>query len=329
MSKRGTALPTIMRTVAAFREFSLVLVLLVMAVIMTFVSPVFLNTGQHRSHPAGLVGRSDHRGRDGDPADLRRIGSVGRIHPGLHRGGHRPGADLPGSLSSPVAILLGLLAALLVGLANGLAGRQAEDQPLHHHPGHDDHRARADCWCWPQGKAVLNLPKSFTVVGQGQLVRSPVSDLHHAVPGYHRRHPDAQLALLPPDRTTSAATRKQPACRASTSTVVKIFNYCLVALLAGVAGIMITARFGSSSVTVGSGVELRVITATIIGGASLSGGEGSVFGRFSRRSVHGRAGECLESVRRGRLLAEPCHRFDPDHRSRRRRAQRARKNLQR
>ena len=53
---------------------------------------------------------------------------------------------------------------------------------------------------------------------------------------------------------------------------VKVFNYCLVAVLAGVAGIMITARFGSSSLTVGSGVELRVITATIIGGASLSGG---------------------------------------------------------
>src|SRR5690606_13990367 len=62
--------------------------------------------------------------------------------------------------------------------------------------------------------------------------------------------------------------------------LVKIFNYCLVALLAGIAGIMITARFGSASVTVGSGVELRVITAAIIGGASLSGGEGSVLGAF-------------------------------------------------
>jgi ribose transport system permease protein len=61
---------------------------------------------------------------------------------------------------------------------------------------------------------------------------------------------------------------------------VKIFGYCLVGVLAGVAGVMITGRFGSSSLTVGSGVELRVITATIIGGASLSGGEGSVLGAF-------------------------------------------------
>jgi ribose transport system permease protein len=62
--------------------------------------------------------------------------------------------------------------------------------------------------------------------------------------------------------------------------LVKIVNYCIVALLAGIAGLLITARFGTSSVTVGTGVELRVITATIIGGASLNGGEGSVFGAF-------------------------------------------------
>jgi ribose transport system permease protein len=43
---------------------------------------------------------------------------------------------------------------------------------------------------------------------------------------------------------------------------------------------MITGRFGSSSLTVGTGIELRVITACIIGGASLSGGEGSVLGAF-------------------------------------------------
>jgi ribose transport system permease protein len=62
--------------------------------------------------------------------------------------------------------------------------------------------------------------------------------------------------------------------------LVKIFNYCLVAVLAGVAGLMITGRFGSASVTIGVGLELRVITAAIIGGASLGGGEGSVLGAF-------------------------------------------------
>jgi len=41
---------------------------------------------------------------------------------------------------------------------------------------------------------------------------------------------------------------------------VKILNYFLIALLAGISGLMITARFGSASLTVGTGLELRVIT---------------------------------------------------------------------
>ena len=61
---------------------------------------------------------------------------------------------------------------------------------------------------------------------------------------------------------------------------MKILNYTIVGILAGVAGVVITSRMGSASVTQGTGLELRVVTATIIGGASLTGGEGSVFGAF-------------------------------------------------
>lgn len=61
---------------------------------------------------------------------------------------------------------------------------------------------------------------------------------------------------------------------------IKIINYVIVGLLAGFAGIVITARMGSAAVTQGTGLELRVITAVIIGGASLQGGEGTVIGAF-------------------------------------------------
>lgn len=59
-----------------------------------------------------------------------------------------------------------------------------------------------------------------------------------------------------------------------------ILNYAIVGILAGIAGVVVTARMGSASVTQGTGLELRVITSTIIGGASLQGGEGSVLGAF-------------------------------------------------
>jgi ribose transport system permease protein len=50
--------------------------------------------------------------------------------------------------------------------------------------------------------------------------------------------------------------------------------------LAALAGIVMTARLGTASVTAGTGLELNVISAVIIGGASLKGGEGTVLGSF-------------------------------------------------
>lgn len=61
---------------------------------------------------------------------------------------------------------------------------------------------------------------------------------------------------------------------------VTIWCYVLVGMLAGFAGIVNTARFASASVTAGDGTELKVITAVIIGGASLQGGEGTALGAF-------------------------------------------------
>jgi ribose transport system permease protein len=48
--------------------------------------------------------------------------------------------------------------------------------------------------------------------------------------------------------------------------------------LCGVAGIVYMARFGSAQPTFGIGMELNVIAAAVIGGASLSGGVGTIFG---------------------------------------------------
>jgi ribose transport system permease protein len=59
-----------------------------------------------------------------------------------------------------------------------------------------------------------------------------------------------------------------------------IFSYTLTAVLAAWAGIVFTARMGSASCQAGTGWELRVITAVILGGASLKGGSGTVFGTF-------------------------------------------------
>ena len=60
--------------------------------------------------------------------------------------------------------------------------------------------------------------------------------------------------------------------------VVKLVNYAITGILAGLTGILLASRFNTASITVGGDTALRVITACIIGGASLSGGEGTVIG---------------------------------------------------
>lgn len=58
----------------------------------------------------------------------------------------------------------------------------------------------------------------------------------------------------------------------------KIAVYALCGLFAGLAGILIGARMTSAQPAVGLGYELDAIAAAVIGGTSLSGGEGSIVG---------------------------------------------------
>ncbi len=59
---------------------------------------------------------------------------------------------------------------------------------------------------------------------------------------------------------------------------MKLYGFILSALLAGIAGILLTSRLGAAISSMGKGMELRVITAVILGGASLQGGQGKIAG---------------------------------------------------
>lgn len=54
--------------------------------------------------------------------------------------------------------------------------------------------------------------------------------------------------------------------------------FTLMGLLAGVAGVVLTARVGSATPNAGQLMELDAIAAAVIGGTSLRGGEGTVWG---------------------------------------------------
>jgi ribose transport system permease protein len=181
-------------------------------------------------------------------------------------------------LGAVPAIIIALLAALGVGLVNGVLVSKLKINPFITTLG-TMITVRGLVLILASGRAILNLPDSFKVIGQGRAmgIQYPIFVLLVLVIGG-----DLLLRYSRFFRQSYYIGGNEDAARLSGINVdlVKILYYCLAALLAGAAGLMLTARFGSASLTVGTGVELRVITACIIGGASLSGGEGSVLGAF-------------------------------------------------
>ena len=60
-----------------------------------------------------------------------------------------------------------------------------------------------------------------------------------------------------------------------------VFSFFLImGFLSGLAGALLASRLNTAVVLAGQGVELKVITAVVLGGASLSGGVGTIFGAF-------------------------------------------------
>jgi len=59
---------------------------------------------------------------------------------------------------------------------------------------------------------------------------------------------------------------------------VKMMVYTMTGTLSGIAGVLTLSRFGTATASTGSGVEMTVISAAVVGGVSLSGGKGTVAG---------------------------------------------------
>lgn len=59
---------------------------------------------------------------------------------------------------------------------------------------------------------------------------------------------------------------------------IKLSVYMISSLSAGIAGIVMTGWLGAVTTNLGTGMELQVIAAAVIGGANLAGGVGTAFG---------------------------------------------------
>lgn len=130
-------------------------------------------------------------------------------------------------------------------------------------------------------QAARGYPPSFTYIGQGKVGGTlvPFSLVLFLVLA-------VAFGLLLHKTTfgryTYAIGNNEEACRYSGVAVdrIKMIIFTMSGFMAALAGIVLAARFGSTRPDIGLGLELDVITATVLGGVDIMGGSGTMVGAF-------------------------------------------------
>lgn len=127
------------------------------------------------------------------------------------------------------------------------------------------------------GMPIFNLPAAFSNFGAGSIVGMPVPVIVTVIVFV--------IGALVLTRTTHG--RRIYAIggnmRAAYLAGVPVRRYLVAVyvvsgMLAALAGLVLTSRLGSAEPTAGTGYELDAITAVVLGGTSLFGGEGTLWG---------------------------------------------------
>jgi ribose transport system permease protein len=125
--------------------------------------------------------------------------------------------------------------------------------------------------------SLFALPKSFKFIGQGTLYSIPFTIFIFAfivvISDYLMRKSTLARKLF-----YTGSNEKAAIFSGIKTHRVKIVTCVLCSTLAGLAGIIYMSRFGASIPGFGIGLELNAISAVVIGGASLTGGVGTVLG---------------------------------------------------
>lgn len=139
--------------------------------------------------------------------------------------------------------------------------------------------ARGVCLLATGGRplGLFSLPPEFKFIGQGTLFSIPLVLVIFAVVVFVF---DLLLRRTTAFRKVFYTGSNPKAAAYSGIRVGRVIfaTTTLCSTLCGFAGIIYMARFGSAQPSFGIGMELNVIAAAVIGGASLSGGSGTIFG---------------------------------------------------
>ncbi len=176
------------------------------------------------------------------------------------------------------AILVGLAIGTLMGIINGLGITLGNIQPFIMTLGMLG-IARGIAYIYTGGMPIPVLNKSFLFIGNGYVLGVPVPAIIFIA-----------LVIIAAlilrytvfGRYVYAIGSNAEAARLSGINVDlnKTFVYALCGLTAGIAGILYASQLAVAPPIAGEGYELDAIAAVVVGGASMFGGEGGMFGTF-------------------------------------------------
>ncbi len=183
------------------------------------------------------------------------------------------------------ACILSVCVGLACGIINGLVITRARVQPIVATLAMMS-AARGLAMALTEGTSYSGFPDAFVAMGQTAVGPVPLMvpvALAVVVLGI------VLLRKTPLGRGIYAVGASEEAARLSGMNTfrLKMLAYGGTGLLCGVAGVMLTSRFASAVPGAGVGLEFEAITAVVLGGSSLKGGEGNILGTIIGVAVMG------------------------------------------
>ena len=266
----------ILQAFVDIRELTLITLITVIIVVMANINPYFFSFSNFRAVAMGMT-----------PTAIIVIGMAIL----LASGGFDLSVGSVMALSSTVvamllltgmpifiAVLCGLIMGGVIGIANGVLVTSFGINPLIATLGTMS-IARGIALVLTEGFSVSSLPSSFAWIGKASFGGFPVIVIVTLVlvvlfdlAVRHTRF-FRQVYFI-------GANEKAAMLSGIHVNRVRIILYALTGILAAFAGILLASRLMSGTPTAGNGIELQVLAAAVIGGASLRGGEGTILGAF-------------------------------------------------
>ncbi len=262
------------KSVAKKPEFSVAVFLVVISIVTTLISPVFMSA----DNVIGLLRNISYSAILG--IGMTYVVTAGNldlsIGSTLTITGMATGLCLVSGLPVPVSILLGLLVAFIVGALNALLVLKLGVPSIIATLGMQ-YISKGVVFVVSKGTPYYPFPKSFNSLGQSRAFGIPISVyiaiVFVVVFYFIFKHTTYGRKVCAIGGNYEAARLSGIKVKRMTASV-----YVLVAVLAGFVGILMASRMGSSAANTGEGKEMLIIAAVVIGGTSLKGGIGSMIG---------------------------------------------------